>query len=544
MALRLLIRICSILFALPSFATTYYVDFVGGNDSNNGTSTSTPWKHCPGDSAATGTANSTAPAAGDKIAFKGGVTYGPGAISVKSSGNSGGYITYDGNLAGWGNGLRAIMQNSQFLMNLKNYIKVQNFEFSGGGDCILGDGHATLSQNFWTIYNCHFHDTGGQAITFYGDVNDSTIDSCTFEYINYLRGGDGLHAGSTGQNTVLTDSTKKFTTNALVGFTLVNKTGRASATITSNTSTTITTSAGMKNEGGSNVNWTTNAKYAIRISSARGSIYMNGNRDSPGGIAVGDTFRNKVLRCTTQHNGDTPLFFFGQTNLEVAYNTVLGPNAAFHSNGITHYNTYESKGDAEFHHNYVNHERVCITFEGVRPTATGINLYNNVFYSQNAVAYPISSNGPGQTGTIRIINNVLMGGVNESVGFGSDTWNSVIVRNNILCGPISPGSGTLTASNNVYTHTSSGSESGSFYVTNPAAIFQSTAFDSVDDFNIISSFAGKDQGMDASIYRVTDDYLGVNRPQGAGWDIGAYELQSGGGASIGTINVQNLRISQ
>jgi len=70
----------------------YYVDYVGGSDSNNGTSTSTPWKHAPGMEGVTGV-----PAAIDNFAgagcpsecdyggvgfiFKGGVTWDDDALS-------------------------------------------------------------------------------------------------------------------------------------------------------------------------------------------------------------------------------------------------------------------------------------------------------------------------------------------------------------------------------------------------------------------------------------------------------------------------------
>ena len=68
-----------IVFTFFSFAkgwcTTYYVDYSTGLDTNNGTSTSTPFKHCPGDTAASNTAGSIVLTAGDRVIFKGGITY-------------------------------------------------------------------------------------------------------------------------------------------------------------------------------------------------------------------------------------------------------------------------------------------------------------------------------------------------------------------------------------------------------------------------------------------------------------------------------------
>jgi len=50
-------------------AATYYSDFATGSDSNNGTSTSTPWKHMPGMSGWTGSATLSS---GDVVVLKGG----------------------------------------------------------------------------------------------------------------------------------------------------------------------------------------------------------------------------------------------------------------------------------------------------------------------------------------------------------------------------------------------------------------------------------------------------------------------------------------
>ena len=68
-----LIAVLLFLCAVPCLATTYYVDYAGGSDSNAGTSTSTPWKRAPGMTsfAATYTHSATC----DTFIFKGGVTW-------------------------------------------------------------------------------------------------------------------------------------------------------------------------------------------------------------------------------------------------------------------------------------------------------------------------------------------------------------------------------------------------------------------------------------------------------------------------------------
>jgi hypothetical protein len=79
----------SLVFSIPDlFGATYYVDYVSGSDSNNGTSPSSPFKHCPGDSNATGNAATVYNnlGAGDTIYFKKGVTY-YGQVTAGKSGS-------------------------------------------------------------------------------------------------------------------------------------------------------------------------------------------------------------------------------------------------------------------------------------------------------------------------------------------------------------------------------------------------------------------------------------------------------------------------
>ncbi|WP_426166348.1 right-handed parallel beta-helix repeat-containing protein [Sandarakinorhabdus sp. DWP1-3-1] len=85
----------------PAAAATYYVDYDAGNDRAGGTSPSTPWQHAPGDPAATGTAASAMPGAGDVVRFKGGVAY-RGTIAIKGDGTGDRLLTYTG--SGYGSG--------------------------------------------------------------------------------------------------------------------------------------------------------------------------------------------------------------------------------------------------------------------------------------------------------------------------------------------------------------------------------------------------------------------------------------------------------
>src|SRR5690349_17784282 len=73
-ALSKWLAIIAVSITMQAEATVYYVDNGAGSDSNSGTSTSSPWKHLPGDPNATGNPASTTIGA-DTIYLKGGVRY-------------------------------------------------------------------------------------------------------------------------------------------------------------------------------------------------------------------------------------------------------------------------------------------------------------------------------------------------------------------------------------------------------------------------------------------------------------------------------------
>ena len=84
-------------------ATTYYVDYASGADTNNGTAKSTPWKRAPGMVGCANTCSSTTIVAGDHIVLKGGVVW-PNAVmtwAFGKSGSAGNYIVIGGTDQTW-----------------------------------------------------------------------------------------------------------------------------------------------------------------------------------------------------------------------------------------------------------------------------------------------------------------------------------------------------------------------------------------------------------------------------------------------------------
>jgi hypothetical protein len=156
-------------------AATYYVDFTAGKDTNTGTSTGTPFMHCPGDAAATGVAASVMLAGGDTVIFKGGTSY-KGTININWSGSPGKYITYRGNteLGNWGIGkaqfdLSYTIYNA-FIGRSKDYIRILNFDIYNGKN--TNKGTMLISRN--GVDNVLVTYTGSGLTTDYGyiQIND------------------------------------------------------------------------------------------------------------------------------------------------------------------------------------------------------------------------------------------------------------------------------------------------------------------------------------------------------------------------------------
>jgi hypothetical protein len=90
-----------LIILIPSVCcgATYYADHSGGSDTNNGMSTTNPWKHVPGMSGCSGTCATTNALPGDTFVFKGGETWtlhgaDTSILIVPTSGTAGNKITY------------------------------------------------------------------------------------------------------------------------------------------------------------------------------------------------------------------------------------------------------------------------------------------------------------------------------------------------------------------------------------------------------------------------------------------------------------------
>ncbi len=156
--LKRLQTVLSLLFILgiilPAYAATYYVDFANGNDNNNGITTTTAFKHAPGDPLATGTAHNVILQAGDVVQFKAGVEY-KGQVLVTRNGTSTNAIEYRGQ--GWGTGRATFNMEYTRQYAFKggaDYVKITGFNLyyyaSTGGDYVI---YPTTGASHWIIDN-------------------------------------------------------------------------------------------------------------------------------------------------------------------------------------------------------------------------------------------------------------------------------------------------------------------------------------------------------------------------------------------------------
>jgi hypothetical protein len=153
---RIAVLLACFLFTGAAFATTYYIDYSSGNDSNNGTSKASPWKHAPGMTGCSANCGAANPKAGDSFILKGGVTWPNAALgwdwtwsgtgSSATLGCSGTGCIYIGVDQTWyagnswsrpvinagGSVVAATQAGSNVILRLyASYLKLDNIEFTG-----------------------------------------------------------------------------------------------------------------------------------------------------------------------------------------------------------------------------------------------------------------------------------------------------------------------------------------------------------------------------------------------------------------------------
>ena len=178
-------------------ATSYYVDYSTGLDTNLGTSNAMPWRHCPGDPAATGAAATATLVAGDTVFFKGGVTYvftGSTGIQVQTSGTAGAPITFDGNSNGtWGTGRAKLTDNcgAHSIAAFSSTAPIAYVTFTSLDIGAIG-GAATLPPDTGSPVAARY----GAGLVFNAGLSNATITGCVFHDLGYAFNQKPMSASS------------------------------------------------------------------------------------------------------------------------------------------------------------------------------------------------------------------------------------------------------------------------------------------------------------------------------------------------------------
>lgn len=194
---RCTILLGCLLGAKAAVAATYYVDYAGGSDSNNGTSKTTPWQHAPGMQSCVSVCASTSIKAGDSIIFKGGAgeTWPNSSFqwSLPSNGTSGSpiYVGVDKTWyagSSWSRpilsaGGAVIPNNFNTMFSVPANVTIDNFEITGFywttascsgapyGDCGIFNAGQRSGQTWENLYIHGWTHAGTNAATSNGVVD-------------------------------------------------------------------------------------------------------------------------------------------------------------------------------------------------------------------------------------------------------------------------------------------------------------------------------------------------------------------------------------
>ncbi len=372
--------------AVPSLASaaTYYVDATLGSDSNNGTSSGTPWQSAT-------PINARTFVAGDQILFKKGETFSNIKITLfDDSGTSGNPIVFDAYGTGANPILNAGSQNRIFdIRNSASYLTIQNLVLrspSESGIFVFSGTFTGLNFNHLSISG-----TTTQAIVI---STNATSTASTYDNITVSGFTTGINLngtksqGDTFSNLTITASTSgmKFGSSVAAGsnITITSSTitgGSGDCLILNNVTTAVID--GVTIQGcGSNGIYILNTASGISIKNST----VTGN--TARGIRFDSKPTNAIIATTTVSNNtsDGILMLAGSTGSRFS-NLTVG------SNGLAGIN---------------------VTMGGSSDTLT---LSGSTFNSNGTVT---GSNGvavAGTGGTVTILNSTADSNTNDGFGF-------------------------------------------------------------------------------------------------------------------------------
>ncbi|MDD5688276.1 MAG: carbohydrate-binding protein [Elusimicrobia bacterium] len=235
------------------------------------------------------------------------------------------------------------------------------------------------------------------------------------------------------------------------------------------------------------------------------SYSFGGVFDSKDGVSNGKIHDNTITNC--DYSGIyIDAYNNGARNIQVYNNKIFNQrNAGTDCNGIN------------------------VASEQPGGVLDGVYIYNNLIYNNPGTALRLTRDSQGTVKNVTFENNTIY---NNGIG-NSDRGGiyleytpatGIIIRNNIFANnnsfQIRSDVAGATITNNVVYGTQPYGSGSNVITSNP--LFIST---SIPDFHLQATSPAIDKGSSAS-FVPSVDYAGTTRPQGAGYDIGAYEYGS------------------
>jgi hypothetical protein len=496
---KMLFALLALLASSSTLATDYYIS-TSGDDTNNGTSKSTPWKNAPGMPDCSDNCDIT-PQPGDRFLFKGGDTWAMGdtAIGLDYDGSAGNPIIWDGDE--WGtsadakftvsanrdSGSRSVIQ-----IAASTYLTVQDFEID-------------VQQ-----HRCRGVVIGNDTGNVHGPIKmDGTEGNIALK--NLLVEGCGVPGDTDIVDCVMVAAALDVDFPGpflLDGITTVGS---------SNAGITVYTKNGRSTDN-------------VTIRNCDVSNYAYGDNSSNIGLQLKNATDNVLVEYCTVHDGDS----------EISHAIVAGGDPGHAPTNVTIRNNviYRASNSGIF------------LFYG----GGDWNIYDNIVYNVGANGVRVDSAWTGDR--LNLYNNTLVDSYDDAIYFstgisGSPTIN---VKNNLCykdCSGndkrcMSTGSLSITHSNNNFycydsasTHVvdrwdrsewvsswnDTGGQSGDPMLgnrSNPPTAINSSSGPNTRGFTLQSGSPAVDQGADLGPSYDKSVNL-VTRPSGAGWDVGAYE---------------------
>ncbi len=458
----------------PVSPATYYVDFATGTDGNSGVSKSTPWKYAPGMSGCSSNCKVFGLKPGDKVIFKGGVTWDDTGfpLVVTASGTSGNPI-YFGVDQTWFAGstwsrpafnlvnltwhVAPVFASNVNFVTFDN-LEIKNEEVDNSG---VWPPRSSISVNGGsniTIQNCYIHGwsiqqpinrsdsapTGG--IAFYNGSLGGTVQNCVLDGSPESNSGVGIYGGTSIIGNVIE--------NVPNGIVVIDP----AANVSGNQVFDVPYSVDPLT-----------SSYAIFAYSS-GSIHNNSVHDLVEGASGLYLEAGMNETGNTQYIYNNLLWNVGDTAPVVIVSDVLGSGSP--SNQFIYNNTFSGGAIAG-----------CITVNPNYFVPTNITVENNHCISDE----PASS-----------------------------VWCANQAGGNFDCGSVT----NLVLGNNVLMTSSAATSAGY------------TSADSYQPTAAISATVGVGLNLGSNCATIgtslCSDFLGVVRPSGStAWDVGAYQFQSG-----------------